>query len=234
MVVSGVVLSLSYSRYVERTSNSERPSLLTKITEPEVELLTADGEERNLQDLKGKVTLALTLPMKGADDSRPSLAALREVMDHFSGKEEQPSILVFVLDGTNTEPREMAGVLAEYGNEPEVMRVVANQDGKSSLRSFSKTKMRFNITPTGADGDFDYDTSIVLLDQHLHVRGHPGAPRAWDFERVAGFEKAYEEAKISNPDDELTPPPMTTEQLRKLLIQSIEYLYANPNEKGQK
>ncbi|MFT7444872.1 MAG: hypothetical protein ACI9AF_001784, partial [Granulosicoccus sp.] len=52
MVISGIVLNYAYMQYRERTFDSDRPSLLTKITEPEVELLTADGKQRNLQELK--------------------------------------------------------------------------------------------------------------------------------------------------------------------------------------
>lgn len=234
IIFSGVVLTFAYNRYLKETSEaSDRPSFLTKITEPEVELLTSDGELRNLQDLKGKVTLAIALPSDPPPESQPSLEALAEVMKAFEDREEKPTILAFVLDGSNTEPQKMAEVLSEYGSEPEVLRVASNEDGKSSLRSFLKAKMRFNRTPTEENGEFDYDTRLVLLDQHLHVRGHPGHSRGWDFEKVAGFEKAYEEALEVRPKDEVTPPPVTTAGLRQMLIEAIEYLYNHPDEKGQ-
>lgn len=234
MVLSGILLTFAYNRYVsERSGKSERPSFLTKITEPEVELLTADRKMRNLQDLQGRVTLVLTLPTEPQPESEPSLKALEKVMAHFQDREVKPSVLVFVLDGSNTEPEKMSGVLSQYGSEPDVLRVVASGDGKSSLRSFLKAKMRFNVTPTEKDGAFVYDSRLVLLDQHLHVRGHPGASRGWDFEKVAGFDKQYEEAKKQYPDKEIAPPEFTSESLTKMLIDSIEYLYANPDEKGQ-
>jgi hypothetical protein len=234
MVCSGIFLNYAYIQYQKRTGDSERPSLLTKITEPEVELLTADGQTRNLQDLKGHVTLAVTLPITPPPESQPSLDALREIMGAFKDAPEKPKILVFVLDGSNLDPEKMSGVLSEYGSEPDVLRVVADTDGKSSLRSFLKAKMRFNVTPTEKDGKFLYDTRLVLLDQHLHVRGHPGASRGWDFEKVDRFEKDYRAALEVKPKDEVPPPPMTTPQLRKMLIDSINYLYEHPNEKGQK
>ncbi len=234
MVISGLVLSFAYRRYQERTYNSERPSLLTKITEPEVELLTADGKLRNLQELKGHVTLAMTLSMTPQAESQPSLGALKEVMEAFKDAPEKPRILVFVLDGSNAEPEKMSGLLSEYGAEPEVMRVVANEEGKSSLRSFLKAKMRFNITPTEKDGKFGYDSRIVLLDQHLHVRGWPGFSRGWDFEKVARFEKERAEALKTHSKDEVRPLPMSTPLLREMLIGSVRYLYENPDEKGQK
>lgn len=234
MVFSGIFLNFAYRKYQERTSNSKRPSIETRITEPEVELLTADGTQRNLQDLQGKVTLCLTLPMVPNPESKPTLDALREVMEAFKDAPEKPTILIFVLDGSNTEPEKMAPLLSEYGQEPDVWRVVADDDSKSSLRSFTKTKMRFNRVPTGQDGEFDYDTRLVLIDQHMYVRGIPGQNDGWDFETVVEMEKKYDEAKASSPEEELRPLPMTTPKLRKLLIESIEYLYANPDEKGQK
>ena len=233
MVISGFFLNYSYSKYRERTAGSKRPSIETRITEPEVELLTADGVARNIQDLKGRVTMVLTMPSVPNPESKPTLEALREVMEAFKNAPEKPTILIFVLDGSNAEPEKMSGVLSEYGQEPEVWRVVADDDAKTSLRSFSKTKMRFNRVPTEKEGVFDYDTRLVLLDQHLFVRGVPGETDGWDFETVVEMEKKFEEAKAKSPDEELRPLPMTTPKLRGILIESIEYLYANPNEKGQ-
>jgi len=233
MIVSGVVLSFSYRRYQENTSDSRRPSFETRVTEPEVELLTADGKSRNLQDLKGNVTLVLTLPKTPNPGSQPSLDALRAVMDEFKATPQKPKVLVFVLDGSNSNPEEMAEVLAEYGEEPEVLRVVADEDAKTSLRSFTKTKMRFNRIPTERNGVFDYDTRLVLLDQNMFIRGIPGLTEGWDFETVAEMERKYEEAKRDLPEEELVPPLMTTPKLREILIDSIKYLYENPNEKGQ-
>ncbi|MDC0324934.1 hypothetical protein OAL42_02580 [Akkermansiaceae bacterium] len=233
MIVSGVVLSFSYRRYQENTSDSRRPSFETRVTEPEVELLTADGKSRNLQDLKGNVTLVLTLPKTPNPGSQPSLDALRAVMDEFKATPQKPKVLVFVLDGSNSNPEEMADVLAEYGEEPEVLRVVADEDAKTSLRSFTKTKMRFNRIPTEKNGVFDYDTRLVLLDQNMFIRGIPRMTDGWDFEAVAEMERKYEEAKRDSPEKDLTLPLMTTPKLQEILIDSIKYLYENPNEKGQ-
>jgi len=233
MIVSGVILTFAYKRYQEETSDSRRPSFETRITEPDVELLTADGKERNLQDLQGNVTLVITLPKTPNPASQPPLDALREAMNAFKDETKKPRILVFVLDGSNSDPGGMSGVLSEYGKEPEVLRVVADDDSKTSLRSFTKTKMRFNRVPTERDGVFDYDTRLVLLDQNMFVRGIPGVTEGWDFETVAEMERKYEEAKKESPEEELNPLPMTTPKLREILIDSIKYLYENPDEKGQ-
>jgi len=234
MIFSGVFLQYSYTQYRERTADSERPSLEAKITETEVALLTADGELRNLQDLKGKVTLVLTLSKEIQPESRPTLDALREVMEAFKDAPEKPVILVFVLDGSNPAPGEMAGVLAEYGKEPEVWRVATDDGSKSSLRSFTKTKLRFNQMPVEKDGRFEYDTRLVMLDQFLHVRGIPDSNDGWDFATVVEMEEKFAMAQKEHPDKELTPPHMTTPKLRETLITSIKYLYDHPNEKGQK
>ena len=233
MILSGVILTFAYRRYQEKTSDSRRPSFETRITEPEVELLTADGKKRNLQELQGNVTLVLTLPKTPNPGSQPSLDALREVMDAFKDASQKPTILVFVLDGDNSNPEEMSGVLAEYGEEPEVLRVVADEDAKTSLRSFTKTKMRFNRVPTEEDGVFDYDTRLVLLDQNMFIRGIPGVTEGWDFETVAEMERKFEEAKKESAEGGLNPLPMTTPKLRDILSDSINYLYENPEEKGQ-
>lgn len=234
MIISAVVLIFAYGQYTKRTGSSERPSLLTKITDTEVELLTADGELRNLQDLQGQVTLALISTISPQTKSEPSMRALDAVMKHFADAPEKPGILVFVLDGKNTQPSEMKSLLAQYGSEPMVMRVVASEDGKNSLRSFLGKKMRFGMLPREEAGDFIFDTSLVLLDQHLHVRGPAGVPIGWDFEKVVNWQRDYTAALKSHAEKDLIKPKMSYEELEEKLIEAVKYLYANPNEKPQR
>jgi hypothetical protein len=63
--------------------------------------------------------------------------------------------------------------------------------------------------------------------------GNPGLTEGWDFETVAEMERKYEEAKEIFRRKDLSPPLMTTPKLQEILIDSIKYLYENPNEKGQ-
>ena len=233
MVIGGIGLQYAYRNYQERTGKSNRPTLLTKVTDS-TRLITSDKVEHDIQDLKGKVTLVLTLTKEIQPESRHSLDALKVMMEKFSEDDKRPHLLLFILDGSEESPEEMSKILAEYGDESKVWRVAADKDGKMSLRAFLKNRLRYGVYPREEDGRYVYDTQIVLLDQHLHVRGQPGAPHGWDFEKVVGWAKEYEQAKIDHPDKELTLPPISEEGLQDLLIQSIEYLYANPDEKGQK
>lgn len=233
MVFGGFAILWAYQTYGARTQNSKRPSMEAKITD-DARLITADGEERDIQDLKGKVTLAVTLPLTSQPRSEATLAAVERVMMHFANREESPILLAFVLDGDEANPAQMAEVLNQYGEEPAVWRVATGEDGKVSVRAFLKNRMRFGKYPhQNEDGSFDYDSKIVLLDQHLQLRGLPGSNEGWDFERVQAMEDKFARAKMENPEQELIPPPMTLDQLTEMLISAIEYLYAHPNEKGQ-
>ena len=233
MVIGGIGLQYAYRNYQERTGKSDRPTLLTKVTD-ETTLITADKVRHDIQDLQGKVTLVLTLTKAIQPESQPSLDALKVVMEKFPEAEKRPHLLLFILDGSEEEPEAMSKILAEYGDESKVWRVAADKDGKVSLRAFLKNRLRFGIYPREEEGRYIYDSQIVLLDQYLHVRGQPGAPHGWDFEKVTGWEAEYAQAQIDHPDKELTPVPISVDGLQKLLIKSIEYLYANPDEKGQK
>ncbi|MDA7881188.1 hypothetical protein N9A94_02690 [Akkermansiaceae bacterium] len=233
MVIGGIGLQYAYRNYQERTGKSDRPSMLTKVTD-KTRLITSDKVVHDIQDLKGKVTLVLTLTKKIQPESQPSLDALKVVMEKFPEEAKRPHLLLFILDGSEEDPEAMSKILAEYGDETKVWRVAADKDGKVSLRAFMKNRLQFGIYPRLEEGRYVYDSQIVLLDQFLHVRGQPGASHGWDFEKVVGWAKEYEQARIDHPDKELTPVPMTEEGLQNLLIKSIEYLYANPDEKGQK
>ncbi|MGJ8696469.1 MAG: hypothetical protein ACSHYF_09135 [Verrucomicrobiaceae bacterium] len=233
MVVGGFLILWAYSAFADRTAKSDRPSIESKITD-DCRLITADGEERDIQDLQGRITLALISTSETGERSENSIAALREVMAHFAEAEEKPVVLLFVLDGFEDQPEGMAGVLPELDGIAEVWRVAAGVDGKVSVRAFLKNRLRFGVYPEMGDEGWNYDTKLVLLDQWLHLRGIPGSNEGWDFDKVAEMEEQFEKAKEEHPDKELIPPPMTTARLTELLIKSIEYLYANPDEKGQK
>jgi len=232
MLVGATLILWAYSSFGKRTSESDRPSMEAKITD-DCRLITADGEERDIQDLKGKVTISLiTTIEEGA--SEEVLSALREVYGALPEDGEKPHLLAFVLDGSEDSPQEMAQVLSEFEASTEVWRVAANEDGKVSVRAFLKNRMRFGTYPEKREGEWAFDPKIVLLDQFLHVRGIPGSNEGWAFDVVAGMEEKYERTRQEHPEKSLIPPLMTTERLSRLLVKSINYLYANPEEKGQK
>jgi len=233
IIGGGFAILWAYQNFGKRTSQSDRPSMEAKITD-DCRMVTADAKVRDIQNLKGEVTLALIASSELAAQSQPTLAAVRAVMSHFKEAEQQPKILVFVLDGVEKSPEKMTNVLSELGSEPEVWRVAASADGKVSVRAFLKNRLRFGVYPEVQEGEFIYDSKLVLLDQHLHLRGIPGSNEGWDFERVVKMEQQYATALKEHADkDGLIPPPMTTGRLQDLLIQSIEYLYDHPDEKGQ-
>ncbi len=232
IVVGGFLILWAYQNFGERTGDSERPSMEFKVTD-DVDVMTATGEIKNIQDLKGKVSLAVISTIQPNVKSEASFAAMRQIMTAYEGKETKPTLLAFVIDADEKDPAQMASVLSEFDDKAEVWRIAAGTDGKISIRAFLKNRLRYGLYPEERDGEYVYDSKIVLLDQHLHIRGIPGSNEGWDFEKVAGMEEKFAEAQKSHPDKELIPPPMTTERLQELLLKSIQYLYANPDEKGQ-
>ena len=234
MVLGGLAILFAYGKYRQRVGVSDRPSMESKITDT-ARLIAADGSEKEFQDLKGNVTLALAIPKDGSERSAPTLAALQKVMETFpeeSGR--RPQLVVFVLDGSEKQPQEMATALADFGGGPRIWRVAAGEDGKDSVRAFLKNRLRHGLYPYKKDGKLVYDSKLVLLDQHLQMRGIPNSNEGWDFSRVAKMEEAYSLAQQENPTAELIPPPMTQEKLTELLIEAINYLYDNPEESGHK
>lgn len=235
MVVSSFVILYAYNRYIERSGESDRPSFKASVTDNnEVLMLTSDGVRRDLKDLAGNVTLVITVTTEIAEESQPTILAVRSVLNEIPEGAPRPNLLVFVLDGDEDQPESVSAVLSEFGKEPQVWRVPASADRKDSIRAFMKSKLRYGIYPHEKDGKLIYDSQLILLDQHLQIRGPIGVPIDWDFEKVAGWEAQLEEAKREHPDKELTLPMISTEQLRDLLKKSITYLYDNPEEKGQK
>lgn len=235
MVIGSFFILWAYNRFAEKSADTQRPSFLTAIGgADEVHIITSDGERRTLEDLKGSVVLSFAVTKELAQESRPTIEAVREILAEFPDTKKRPKVLIFVLDGDEGNPASVAQVLSDFGQEPDVWRVPASVDRKDSLRAFLKSKIRFGIYPHEKDGKLVYDSQLILFDQHLQIRGAVGVPIGWDFEKVVGWETEYEEAKKINDEGDLLAPPISTAELRAQLKQSIDYLYANPEEKGQK
>ncbi len=234
MVGGGFLILWAYGEYGKKVEDSTRPSFLHAVTDPDIEMMTAEGTVRNFDEMEGNVVLILALTTEVAPESQPTLDAVRKVMEHFKEADNRPRILCFVLDGDESDTAAMKPVLAEFGAEPEVWRIAAAKDGKQTMRAFLKSKLRFGIYPHEKEGKMIYDTQLMVLNQHRQVRGPSGVPIGWDFEKVAKWEKLYEEAKAQSPEKELVPPKISTNELQAKLIEAIEYLYDHPDEKGQK
>ncbi|MGE9268037.1 MAG: hypothetical protein ACQKBY_08065, partial [Verrucomicrobiales bacterium] len=125
------------------------------------------------------------------------------------------------------------GVLQDFPAEVDLWLVAAGE-GKTPVKEFLKNGFRFGIFPHLVDGEWVYDSNLMLLDQQAKVRGIPGGDWSYDFEKVAQMEADYAQARIEHPDKELIAPPMTTAKFRDILLTSITYLRDHPPENPEK
>ncbi len=236
MLISAVGVSIGYHQYQKRTAQSDRPTMLTKLIGKgsAIDLTNAEGEVKNIQDLKGKISLCVIVPSVKNEQSRESLEVLRKVQERYEGAEQKPRLVFFVLDGRDDDPSKMKLLWPEFGEGENVWRIAAGKNAKSDVRKFLKNKLRYGVYPEEKEDGFSYDSKIVLLDQHLHVRGVPGTPIGWDFNMISGHWQEYEEAVEKHGEDQVVKPRISLERMEDLLFRSIDYLYANPEEKGQK
>ena len=145
-------------------------------------------------------------------------------MQQFEGDEEKPLIVVFALDVDADTPANLAKILPELGDN--VIRIAAGK-GETPITKYIKNELRFGQFPHQKDGAWEYDSNLILLDHENKIRGWRHDDKndtSYDFERSARWEKEYAQAKIDHPEKKLTPPPLTTDELRNILAESVRYL----------
>lgn len=236
MIFGGIYMLYSYGNYQENEAKRDggRPSYKHQVKN--FGFVTDEGKIHEISELQGRVWVAFALTKNAQEESLATIAAARWLAEQFKEEPEKaPAFLAFVLDVDADEPAELAQALPDFPKNITLWRVAAGE-GKTPVTEFLKNSMRFGEVPRLENGNWEYDSNLMLLDQQAKVRGWPGPQGAmsFDFESVAGMEAKYAKAEIEHPGEELKPLPMTTEKFRNILLQSVRYLNEHPPENPEK
>lgn len=230
-LVGGIWIFYSYSKHQERQGieNADRPSYRHQVMR-NIQVVTKGGTVRDLGELEGKVWVAAQVTAEGSEKSVGTVGALKWLKGKFEDSAVKPVVVLFVVDVDAADWEKLAGVIPELG--PEVWRVAAGE-GKTPVREFLKNQMRFGMLPREVDGEWEFDSNLILLDQQRKVRGW-GDQMNYDFETVAEMERKFAAAKRDYPGEELLEPPMTTERFRKILGDAVRFVIEHPPENPEK
>lgn len=234
MVFGGFYMLNSYDKYQtsEAERDSSRPSYKHQVKN--FGFVGDEGKVRQVAELQGKVWVAFTVTKEMRKKSQATIDAAIWLAEQFQeNPEKSPTFVVFVLDIDADKASELAEILPDFPKNIPIWRIAAGE-GKTPVKEFLKNSMRFGIFPHLENGEWLYDSNLLLLDQKAKVRGLPNGDMSFDFETVAKMEAAYAQAEIDHPSKELNPLPMTSEKFRQILLDSVLYLQNHPPENPRK
>lgn len=221
MVVGGFVILKAYEKRTEEGEKDDRPSFVTRISEPkDLKFIRQDGEISDLMSLNGKVVVVQSIPQSQSD---PVTAGIMKRLSEKYSDNPDVALVSLVLDpgppeGLPGQLKEVAGML---GAELPQWTVASNE--RPTLHKFIKNEFKASLLPHEEKGDWEYDHSLVLIDRNRHVRRAVVPQKRGGAAYVAPFDfdlAAEWDGKRIKTGTELS----NVEQLEVLLVETIGIL----------
>lgn len=227
MIVGGVVILKAYEKRTKDASMDDRPSFVTKISErKDLVYMQQDGEVKDLLSLRGKVLVVQSLPSTEID---PLTTAIMQRLKETYRDDENFALVTLMLDSgeENAVKNQLAGLATQLGAELPKWTVATNE--RPTLHKFIKNEFKANRLPHEAEGKWEYDRSLVLIDKNRHVRKavvaqqRGGAPyvASFDFEQAQEWDrKGIKTGTDKNNVQQLEV--LLNETIREVLAEKVE------------
>lgn len=192
MIVGGVVILKAYEKRSQDAAKDDRPSFLTKISErKDLIFMQQDGEVKDLLSLRGKVLVVQCMPSTEIDPMTTEV--MKRLEDKYRDVEDF-ALLTLMIDSAEESAvkNQLAGLATQLGASLPKWIVATNQ--RPTLHKFIKNEFKANRLPHEAEGKWEYDRSLVLIDKNRHVRKavvtqkRGGAPYVASFDFVQAQE----------------------------------------------
>jgi cytochrome oxidase Cu insertion factor (SCO1/SenC/PrrC family) len=227
MILGGVVILKAYEKRTKEGAKDDRPSFVTQISETkDLSFMRQDGKITDLNSLKGKVLVVQSLTLSQPDELTTG------VMKRLAGKFSENGDVVLVtlmLDPGPAEglQAELTALATDLGSE--LPRWVVGSNERPTLHRFVKNEFKANMLPHEAEGKWEYDRSIVLIDRNRHVR-RAVIPQNKGRSYVIPFD--FEQAQKWDDDGIKTGNDLSnTEQMEALVGMTIDKLLLEGVEK---
>lgn len=180
MLVGGVMISAAY--LVKRKSDlaEDRPAIRGRLTK-NLALVNDRKEAVSLGDLEGKVWLATQVCLSQREEMERSVAAM-QWLEQELGERDDLRFVCFAIDPERDGPEALAGFRAELGVGSRWWFVGA---GEEPIRGYLSKEMKLGDVRVDEKGAVVFDSMVLLVDRHLHLRPAYDFNRAWAVEDAA-------------------------------------------------
>lgn len=198
MIVGGWLVLRSYEKFAETKSVDDRPAFVGRLTDnpdKDLRVIRQDGTEGGLQELMGRVSVIHTI---AAGQSEDGLAAgvMQRLAEHYAGQDDVSLVSLVVNPGAAENATATLGETAEALGAELPKWWVATTPDPVVVRKFVKKDFKAGIMPHEADGRWNYDSAIVLVDRDRHIRravvpqqrGGPQYTANFDFDQAAEWD----------------------------------------------
>lgn len=193
-IFGGVFIFMAYERYASNANKEDRPSYVGELRY-NLPVLRQDGVRVGLDELQGKVWVLNSISV-----TRPESCALAvRVMQDLAKKYESLQDVVFISMVIDPGAPEQAAALLKQEAQRQGAKLpqwwFATTE-PAVLHKYLKDKCKLGMLPHQEQGQWKYDTSLVLVDRNLKLRkavvpqqrGGPPFVTGFDFSQAEGWD----------------------------------------------
>lgn len=225
MLVGGVMIMAAYLVKRKAELAEDRPSIRGRLTR-NLAVVNDRKEGVDLGQLEGKVWLATPICLSEPERMERALAAMRWAEGEFEGRDDLRFVCLAV-DPERDLPENLATFREEEGLGDRWWLVAAGED---SIRSYLKNQMKLGDVRAGKDGAVSFDSMVLLVDRHLHLRPAYDFNRAWAVEEAAARLLAEEPGRADDFERDFGARPESflgqVEKLREELRSDLVHVFA--------
>jgi cytochrome oxidase Cu insertion factor (SCO1/SenC/PrrC family) len=223
MILGAVVIPWAYGATMRNKNKDETPAFVSRIVEGrQLDVTLQDGSFAQVPDLSGKVWIICATNSQGPVASARTLEVMKRMRDHYA-TDDDVRLVTLVLD--SGKPEELINLLSGQASAlgAQLPKWWVGSQQQETLHKFVKNEFKASLYPHLESGEWEYDTSIFLIDRNRHLRKgvvsqklrNEAYPVSFDFDQAAGWD-----AKGVKTGVELT----NVEQLEKVLINTVDKL----------
>lgn len=180
MMVGGVMIMVAYLVKRKEDLAEDRPSIRGRLTS-NLALVNDRKETVNLGQLEGSVWLATQVCLSQPDQMKRAIETMRWLEGEFAGRDDLRFVCL-TIDPNRDVPEKLAEFREELGVGDHWWFVAAGED---PIRRYVKNQMKLGGVRVDDQGAVAFDSMVLLVDRHLHIRPAYDFNQAWAVEDAA-------------------------------------------------
>ena len=223
MVLGGTLVYTAYEKWAARQTTDTRPNFVYQIRkEHDLRVLRQDGGTADLFDPRGGVWVVNVMALSQPETSRRAMEVMKRVAEKHAGNDDL-KLVSLVVDAP--APETVASTLASRAKEMDMKlpQWWLCATDPATAHKFIKNQLKAGIFPHRENGEWKFDSSIVLIDRSGHIRRAVVPSRKGGAPYIAGFD--LDQAAKWDEEGTITGTGRSNvEELEGLLNATIETL----------
>ena len=226
MVFGGTLVYTAYEKWAAGKAADTRPNFFYQIRKQhDLRVLLQDGTRADLFDPRGRIWAVHAMALSQPETARLSLEVMKRLSEKYGTRNDFTLVSLVVdppaaaLDVTLADAAKSRGM--------ELPRWWLCASDPADTHKFIKNQLKAGIFPHQENGEWKYDSSIVLIDRNGHIRRAVVPSRKGGAPYIAGFD--FDQAAKWDAEGKLTGTDRSNvEELERLLTTTIDTLLEEP------